>query len=45
MSRFWSAKFHIAAALGLFIVGAAYAVPPGTNDEIAARLAPFGSVR
>ncbi|MFK7915076.1 MAG: cytochrome c5 family protein [Pseudomonadales bacterium] len=44
MSRLWSAKFSIAAVLGLLIVGAAYAVPPGTNDEISARLAPFGTL-
>lgn len=49
VSTFWSAKSNrfmtLAGVLLVAIsVGAAYAVPPGTSDEIAARLVPFGSL-
>lgn len=44
MFTFRSVKILIPILLGIALVGVAVAVPPGTDDEIQARLQPFGAV-
>lgn len=43
-ARLWRAKYSLSAFVGVLLVGAANAVPPGTVDEISERLTPFGNL-
>ncbi len=44
MFKMWSAKVNVLALLGLLLVGVAFAVPPGTDEQIRERLQPFGDL-